>query len=150
MSSSLTPIIDGVLSHTIAVAGAGFPLIQAAVASLQLTAAATNAINFKPPFLTGLLYRLTVYVDVTAWTTPASFTLVATFKGSQGASKSITLATFEDDATSSALIDEVSGFAAVPLVFTVDSSGTAITLSTTGTFTGSPVYDLFAVLERLA
>jgi hypothetical protein len=149
MSQSPTPLLDALLHGGLAVAGSGVPLIVALTNTLQATAAITNGINFKPPLTANQLYRISAYVDVTAWTTPANFTIVATFKNAEGTSKTITLATNEDDGTASAVIDEVSGFAAVPFLFEVDNSGTAITLSTTGTFTGSPVYDFFGTLERL-
>jgi hypothetical protein len=112
------------------------------------TGAVTNAINYTPPAVAGM-YRLSAMVNVTAWTTPASFTLLATYKDASGGSASITLATFEGDGTNSAAIDEVENFFAVPIPFQIDNSATAITLSTSGTFTGSPVYNLAAALENV-
>lgn len=113
------------------------------------TAAVTNAINYLPPALGGT-YEISATVQVTAWTTPASFTVLVTFTDASGDAESVTMAMFEDDGTNSAAIDEVADFFCMPMLFSIDNSGTAITLSTTGTFTGSPVYNLIAVLKQLA
>lgn len=145
---STNPLFGGDHPDFSRLAGLGAPAIVALFSATGKTAAVTNAINFIPPAVAGI-YRLTAYVDVTAWTTPASFTLAATFNNPEGTGKTVTMATNEDDGTVSALIDEVSGFAGVPFIFGIDATATAITLSTTGTFTGSPVYDFFAILERL-
>jgi hypothetical protein len=113
------------------------------------TVAVTNAINYSPVAKAGT-YRMSGLVNVTAWTTPASFTVVVTYKDASGNSASITMSMFEDDGTNSAAVDEVANFFCTPMTFQIDASATAITLSTTGTFTGSPVYNLAAVLEQLA
>ena len=127
------------------------PVILATSSTTGNVAAVTNAINFTPPKSTGL-YRVNSYTDVTAWTTPASFTVAIVHKDASGNTITVTPSQTEGDgsASGSALIDEVETFIAIPYVFQIDATGTAITVSTTGTFTGSPVYNFAAVLEQLA
>jgi hypothetical protein len=108
----------------------------------------TTVLSFTPPPVAGV-YRVACIVDVVSWTTPASFTIVVAFHNGTGASKSVTMLTVEDDGTTSALIDEVTGFQAMPFIFQIDNSGTAITVTTTGTFTGTPVFNIAITLEQL-
>jgi hypothetical protein len=123
-------------------------IVSAPTIGTDLAVASTNFINYTPPAIAGA-YRLLCTVNVTAWTTPASFTVVVTYKDNKGNAQTETLAMNEGDGTVSAAIDEVERFYCIPLLFSIDSSATPITLSTTGTFTGSPVYQLQAVLVRL-
>lgn len=139
-----------VQSSSITLAGKGNALIVAAPApSAGNVIAKTNYINFTPPASSGMVFRLTAMVNVTAWTTPASFTVVVGYTDSNGTAQTETLTMFEGDGTASAVIDEVERFYCVPLLIVPDNSTTAITLSTTGTFSGSPVYTIAAILERL-
>ena len=132
-----------------ALAGLGLPNIMAAPpVSTANIAAKTNLINFTPPAAIGL-YRLSAMVNVTAWTTPASFTIITTYKDDNGTAQTETFPTFESDGSFSAVIDSIDRFYALPLLLSIDNSATAITLSTTGTFTGSPSYTFAGTLERL-
>jgi hypothetical protein len=112
------------------------------------SAAITNGINYTPPPNYGT-YRLNARIQVSSWTTPASFTCVSTFTDLNGVARTVTMTTFESDGTLSALIDEVEYFNAVPLYFQIDNSATAITFSTSGTFTGTVSYTAAATLEYL-
>lgn len=114
------------------------------------TAAVTNGISFTPPAKAGT-YRLSATVDVTAWTTPASFTITGAYKDASGTARTDTFAVARDTGTQPAAgaITAISRWHGQSLLLQIDNSATAITLSTTGTFTGSPVYNLAGVLEQL-
>jgi hypothetical protein len=131
-------------------AGQGVPIIVSAPAvAADLVVASTNFINFKPPAKAGT-YLLYVLVNVTAWTTPASFTIVVTYKDNKGNAQTETLGM--DLGTTGApvqAITTVDRYYAQSLLISIDNSATAITVSTTGTFTGSPVYQLSALLQRV-
>ena len=119
-----------------------------AVATGQ-TAAKTNLINYTPPAVIGV-YRLLAMVNVTAWTTPASFTIAVTYKDDQGNADTETLAVARGSTGAvAAAITAVDRWYAIPLLISTDNSQTAITLSTTGTFTGSPSYSFAGALERV-
>lgn len=115
------------------------------------TAAVTNAINYTPPAVAGR-YLLSWTVTVTANTTD-SFTAVGTWKNATGGAVSQNLGGFDKNGTSlvaGAITNTIGtgvyyGYA----VLDIDNSGTAITLSTAGTFT-SVTYNLAATLERIS
>jgi len=134
----------------IATAGIGASVPYASYSTTGNVGAVTNAINYTPPALAGR-YRLSGNVNMTAWTTPASFTVVATYKDDSGNARTETLqlvrGTTGAAATAITAIDR--WYFTLPL-FAINNAATAITLSTTGTFTGSPVYNLSAVLEQAA
>jgi|GEM_PF-4507494 len=134
----------------IATAGIGASVPYASYSTTGNVGAVTNAINYTPPAVAGR-YRFSGNVNVTAWTTPASFTVVATYKDDSGNARTETLqlvrGTTGAAATAITAIDR--WYFTLPL-FAINNAATAITLSTTGTFTGSPVYNLSAVLEQAA
>lgn len=147
---SLTPTIDAVLSHTQSVAGTGWPLIVAALSKQAQTGAVTNGINYTPPLIQAT-YRLSIFVIVQSWTTPATFTIVVTFKDQSGGARTETLTVMRGSTgATAAAITAADRWYAMPMLIQVANDGTAITASTSGTFSGSPTYDLVAVLERLA
>jgi hypothetical protein len=133
----------------LATAGQGLPLIVSAPAvAADKSTAQTNFINYTPAAAAGV-YRLTCLVNVTAWTTPASFTVVVTYTDSKGTAQTETVGLIESDGTPAAAVDTVDRYYGIPMLIAIDNSATAITLSTSGTFSGSPVYQLAAVLERV-
>jgi hypothetical protein len=139
--SGLTTIFSGLPTNEIRRNNRGY---NPAYSSTGNTGAVSNAINFTPgPF--SATYRIFASVDVTAWTTPASFTIVITYKDASGNARAETLALVRGStgATATAITAVDRWYAIAPLI-QIDNSGTAITLSTTGTFTGSPVYNLAA------
>ena len=139
-----------VKSNNIALVGQGFPLIVAQSAATALNAADTNRINYTPPAVAGV-YRLTYEVDVTTATTD-NFHFVGTWKGATGDALSQTLGGSDKLGTGliAGAITNTIGVGAYygSVTFAIDNSGTAITLSTVGTFT-TVVYNITAILERL-
>ena len=127
----------------------GNPGVVATHVSIGNTAAVTNAINYTPPAVSNKIYRLSVYIDVTAWTTPSNGNVTYTYTDASGNAKSAHCWLSRDDDTNSYLWNAAKVFEGLPVLFTIDNSGTAITLSTAGTITGSPVYNLAAILERM-
>jgi hypothetical protein len=70
---------------------AGLPLIVSAPAVLaDQTGAVSNFLNFTPPAAAGV-YCVFYMVNVTAWTTPASFTAQVTYKDNKGNARTETL-----------------------------------------------------------
>jgi hypothetical protein len=134
----------------LATAGLGMVTIVSAPAILtDKTSAASNFINYTPPATAGV-YRIIAMVNVTAWTTPATFTVVVTYTDNKGNARTETLAFVKGSSGAGvAAITTVDRYYATPFVLAIDNSATAITLSTTGTFSGSPVYQLAGLLERV-
>lgn len=154
--ADLGTITDGITldqsgtGSTLEVKLGGAPIIRASYSTTGNTGAVTNAINYTPPATAGL-YRLEAFIDVTAWTTPASFDPVITYKCATGtAHTDIMGLRLGSSGANAAHVTSVDRFHAYPYLIQIDNSATAITLSTVGTFTGSPVYNLAATLERLA
>jgi hypothetical protein len=131
-------------------AGQGLPAIVSAPAvGADKTSAQTNFVNYTPPAAAGV-YKLTIMVNVTAWTTPASFTIAVTYKDSKGNARTETLGmNLGSTGAQVQAITTVDRYYAQQVLLAIDNSATAITVSTTGTFTGSPVYQIAAVLERV-
>lgn len=124
-------------------------IVSAPTVAADKATAQTNFINYTPPATAGV-YRLTIMVNVTAWTTPASFTIVVTYTDSKGNAQTETVAVWRGSTGAMvAAITTVNRYYGVPFIFAIDNSATAITVSTAGTFSGSPVYQLAATLERL-
>jgi hypothetical protein len=134
----------------LATSGLGMVTIVSAPTILtDKTSAASNFINYTPPSTAGV-YRIIAMVNVTAWTTPATFTVVVTYTDNKGNARTETLALVKGSSGAGvAAVTTVDRYYATPFVLAIDNSGTAITLSTTGTFTGSPVYQLAGLLERV-
>lgn len=129
--------------------GAGVPPLYRTTSSTGNTGALSNVISYTPP-VTGGTYRILAMVDVTAWTTPASFTVQAAYKDGTGNARTETLALARGSTGAiAAAITAIDRWYSIPIIVQVDSSQTAITVSTAGTFTGSPVYNFAATLERL-
>lgn len=126
------------------------PQLYAVYSSTANAAAVANAINYTPPAAAGI-WRITWEIDATT-STADSFHLVATWKGATGDALSQTLGGSDSAGTALAAgaITNVIGNGAYygSITFAVDSSGTAITLSTVGTFT-TVAYNFAATLERL-
>lgn len=132
-------------------AGQGVPPIVATVNLTGQTSAQTNAINFTPPAATGV-YRVGILYRPTATGASTSVGFTLAYKDSTG-SVSLTTIPFGDAATTSLAAPPFANTSAAnkyaTYTFQIDNSATAITLSTTGTFTGT-TYNLAAWLERLA
>lgn len=135
---------------TIATAGAfGTAPIVAVSEATGLSAADTNRINYTPAAASGT-YRLIGVVNVTAWATPASFTVAATYKDASGNARTDTaLVVRGSTGASAAAVTAVDRWYYSFPAIDIDNSATAITVSTTGTFTGTPAYNHAAVLERI-
>lgn len=135
--------------NSLTTAGESFGVIVAAPAvSTGNTGAKTNYINFTPPSATGV-YEIIGLVNMTAWTTPATFTVVSTYQDDQGNARTdtATVSRGSTGATAAAVTAIDRWYFDFPAI-SIDNSGTAITLSTTGTFTGSPSYSIAAILRR--
>lgn len=128
----------------------GHPVLYARYVNGGLTGAVTNAINYVPPATSGF-YRLTVFVNVDAWTTPASFTVTVTYKDNNGTARSdnITFSRGSSAGTMAGAITAIDRWNGIPMSFLIDGSATAITVSSSGTFTGSPHYAMGIELEQL-
>jgi hypothetical protein len=116
-----------------------------------LIAANTNFINFTPPTVAGT-YRISWAIDTTTATTD-NFTVVITYKDSTGTARSQNSGGFDKNGTSlvaGAITNTIgAGNYYGVVIFGIDNSATAITLSTAGTFT-TVTYNLSALLEQLA
>ena len=128
-----------------------YPAIMVSSSATGLTAADTNRINYTPTAFAGI-FRLSWDVDVRTSTTH-NFTLVGGWKDASAAAISQTLGGFDKAGTGlvAGAITNVIGAGVYygVCVFDIDSSATAITLSTSGTFT-TVTYNIAAVLEQLA
>lgn len=145
---STNPLFGGDKPDFTRLAGLGAAAVVQSFTKTGITAAQTSAINFVPPATIGV-YRFSGYLAVTSWTTPASFSVQVVFKSQRG-SETVTTVLWDFDGTAIvSLVTAVRRYAVLPITFETDASATAITVSTTGTFTGSPVYNLQLVLERL-
>ncbi len=133
----------------ITTAGNGVPLIVATpYETTGNTGAVTNAINYTPAAVSGT-YELIGVVNVTAWTTPATFSVVATYKDASGNARTDTAMVVRGSTgANAAAVTAVDRWYFTFPAIDIDATATAITLSTTGTFTGSPVYNLQATLRR--
>ena len=124
------------------------PLVASGAAT-GLTGADTNRINFTPPAIAGT-YELKGVVNVTAWTTPASFTIVATYRDASGNTRTDTaLVVRGSTGASAAAVTAIDRWYFSFPGIDINNAQTAITLSTTGTFTGSPVYNIATTLMRM-
>lgn len=127
-----------------------YPTVSAEYSQTGKTAAVTNAINFTPPAKAGR-YRLGGVVNVTAWTTPASFTVAVTYTDDSGNARTETLQVVRGSTgAAAAAITAIDRWYFELPDFAINNGQVAITVSTTGTFTGSPTYNLAACLEQLA
>lgn len=147
-------VVDGTGAITtvggVSTAGSfGFPLSVASGAATGLTAADTNRINFTPP-ATATTYEMVGVVNMISWGTPASFTVVIGYKDASGNARVDTafLIRGSNGATAAAVTAVDRWYFSFPAI-DIDNSATAITLSTTGTFTGTPVYNIAAALRRI-
>lgn len=145
-------LIGKIISYAgVTTAGHGVPAIYAVASSTANAAAVTNAINYTPPAAAGR-YRLSWVVDVTTATTH-SFTVVGTWKNATGAAISQNLGGFDKNGTSlvaGAITNVIgTGVYSGSVLFQIDNSATAITISTAGTFT-TVAYNFAASLEQLA
>lgn len=138
------------LYNNIATAGMGVPYVVASSTATGLTGADTNRINYTPPAVAGR-YRIGGIVNVTAWTTPASFTVALTYKDDSGNARTDTafLTRGSTGASAAAVTAVDRWYYEFPCV-AINNGATAITVSTTGTFTGSPVYNHSVNVEQLA
>jgi hypothetical protein len=131
-------------------AGFGVPPIYASYSTTANTAAVTNAINYTPPATAGR-YRMCGLVNVTAWTTPATFTVVVTYTDDSGTARTETLQLIRGSTGAAATaITAIDRWYFILPLFAINNGAVAITLSTSGTFTGSPSYNLSGTLEQLA
>lgn len=134
--------------NSISTAGAfGVPINVAVYETTGNTAAVTNAINYTPAS-TSSTYEIVGVVNVTAWATPATFTVAVTYKDASGNARTDTALVVRGTGATAAAVTAVDRWYFHFPAIDIDNSGTAITLSTTGTFTGSPVYNLQADLRR--
>ena len=129
-------------------AGLGHPILVASPATATgLVAANTNFINFIPPAAAGV-YEIKWAVDTTTATTD-TFTVVVTYKNATGTARSQNSGGFDKAGTSlvAGAITSVIGAGNYTgsMMFSIDNSATAITLSTAGTFT-TVTYNLDARL----
>lgn len=131
-------------------AGQTVSLIVAAPAvGAGKTNAVTNFINYTPPSKAGV-YKVSAMVNVTAWTTPATFHIIVGYTDSNGSAQTEAVRCERGSNGDEAVdITAVDRWYIEPHLLAIDSSGAAITLSTAGTFSGSPVYTIAAVLERV-
>lgn len=126
-------------------------IVSAPAPSLQAIAAITNFINFTPPAVAGT-YRMSWMVNTTVATTD-NFHIVGTWDDAEGNEVSQTLGGWDKVGTAltaGAITNAIgTGIYYGFVIFNIDNSADAITLSTAGTFT-TVTYDLLAVLEQLA
>jgi len=135
----------------VALAGLGYPLLVKAPTTLTgQVAAVTNFINYTPPAAVGD-YMIVWSVDTTTATTD-SFKVLVTYTNSIGTARSQNSGGFDINGTSlvAGAITNVIGAGNYygTMIFSIDNSATAITLSTAGTFT-TVAYTLTAKLYRI-
>lgn len=126
--------------------GIGLPSILASYSAVGKAALVANAINFTPPATAGT-YRLFVQVNVhTAAAVDMNVTL--TYKDAGGNAQSYVLPLNISGAVTVYIsTNNVTGVFFGELIFQINNSQTAITVSTTGTT--MTLYDLAVVLEQL-
>lgn len=136
--------------HPLVSDGIGVPVIVSApTPATAQSGAVTNFINYTPPAAAGR-YRLSGVLTMISWTTPATFTIVVTYKDENGSAKTETLQVVRSTGAVAAAVTAVDRWYFELPLFSINNAATAITLSTAGTFTGTPSYDFAAVLERMA
>ncbi len=125
----------------------GIPQTFVSYSAVGKAALVANAINYTPPAKAGT-YRLAVEVNVhTAVASNMAVTVTFTDAGGNGQSFVLTLLLVAST-TIYNQINNVTGIYYADLIFQIDNSATAITVSTTGTT--QTLYDLAATLEQLA
>lgn len=126
---------------------AGVPVVVAESRGVTLVGADTNRINYTPA-ASANRYRISGVVDVTAWTTPASFTVQAVYKDDAGTTRTETAQVVRGStgAAAAAITAVDRWYYEFPYI-SINNAATPITVSTTGTFTGSPSYSHAATLE---
>jgi hypothetical protein len=111
----------------------------------------TNFVNYTP-LPVASTYRLSGKCHVSSWTTPPAlgFGILLTYKDDDGNSQNLEVVTYgASSGTPAQLIKTIDMHYFISAVFDINNSKTPITLSTSGQFTGSPVYNLTAIIERL-
>lgn len=132
-------------------AGVGVAGIAASYRNTGLVAAVANAIAFTPPTVAGS-YRLHIHYRPTATGASTSVGVTVTYKDSTGAITLTTLPFIRRSASTLVappFLNTGADDFFVDFPFEIDNSGTNITVSTTGTFTGT-TYNFAATLEQLA
>jgi hypothetical protein len=131
--------------------GMGVPAVYGGSATINLSAA-FQIVNFTPPVGSANgTYRTHAFVDVTAWTTPASFSVQLVYKNGTGNSRTETLPFWRaTTGTWVTTITAIDRYYSAAWLFNTDTSQTPITIATVGTFTGSLLYNFGAILEQLA
>jgi hypothetical protein len=107
---------------------------------------AASYLSYTPITNAGL-YIFYVSINVTAWTTPASFTATLVYNDSGGTTQTETIGFVKSVGTPAQAVATVDRYYGIPMIFTAQTSH-AIVMATTGTFTGSPTYDVLATLTE--
>lgn len=128
----------------------GVPAIVAATNLTAQNAALASTINYTPPASVGV-YRVRFLYRPTATGASTSVGITLAFKDSTGPVSLTTIPVMTTNSTALVLppfANTGATFAIGQWDFQIDNSATAITLSTTGTFTGT-TYNFAATLEQL-
>ncbi|MGD0645912.1 MAG: hypothetical protein ABSA75_13480 [Candidatus Bathyarchaeia archaeon] len=138
---------SGIISKYNNIATVGLGDLYANYSAVGKAALVANAINYTPPAVAGT-YRL--FVNVNVHTAAASnMAVTVTFKDAGGNAQSFVLTLLLVASTTVYnQINNVTGIYYASLIFQIDNSATAITVSTTGTT--MTLYDFAATLEQVA
>jgi hypothetical protein len=136
-------------SNNVALVGQGFPLIVAASVQNQTNLAPTT-VSFTPPATAGT-YRVSSWLDLSTATT-VTFKNILGYTDAAGTAQTDKVI-WEQQNSATMLVDPTANttgrFVQLPYLFSVDNSGTAITLGdNTGTYT-TCVYRYTVILEQL-
>lgn len=123
----------------------GFPSLIGFNNQLAVTSSAANGFNVTNR--NAGFFLVVARVNVTAWATPATFGVVLTYTDNNGTTHTTETQTLTGSAgavTAATAVDTYS------MVFNlINANPGTISIATSGTFTGTPVYDFTSMLFQL-
>ena len=148
VSADFISLNNGVQNFkSLATQGYGVPAIYREGTSTGNTGAVASILTFTPS--APGVFIIYANVNVTAWTTPASFILSVTYTDDNAGAQTETLTVSRGSTgATAAAITAIDRWYSIPII--ISSAGlAAITVLTSGTFTGSPVYNTAASIMQI-
>lgn len=132
-----------------AAAGIGGGFVVASGTVTAATTAVASVCAVATAVVVAGSYRVNATVNVTAWTTPASFNVQVTYTDDNGSAQTSNIAMKPTTGTL-----PTGGNITATGVWEgqsnpINCNSAAITVKTAGTFTGSPTYNVYGSIERL-
>lgn len=131
---------------TVATAGRGVGAIYAAGSAFLQTGAVTGLASYTNGPTDGL-FRVCVFLNMISWTTPATFNVEVVYTDDDGTARTQIVPLTQVAGTFAAAVT-ATGIWQGSVVLCANAS-TAININTSGTFTGSPSYNVYATIEQL-